>query len=141
MEAWYRDRLKRKHERYRDYTPGVRERSGHGVCEEPKAGVSAVRDKRRGKGERVAGRAVEEGSDSHNVRRDLSRDGPRLVIVIASLLITVSHLGYSWGQTRQGASRNRINGLLESTVLRPACHVGLSPLGHFSSPSSSTSGK
>ena len=45
------------------------------------------------KGERVAGRAVEEGSDSHNVRRDLSRDGPRLVIVTASLLIIVSHLG------------------------------------------------
>jgi hypothetical protein len=100
MEPWYRDRLKRKHARYRDYTPGVRERSGHGVCKEPKAGVSAVRDKRRGNG--LRGRAVEEGSDSHNVRRNLSRDGSRLVIVTMSLLIIVSHLGYSWGQTRQG---------------------------------------
>lgn len=92
------------------------------------------------KGEQVAGRAVDEGSDSHNVGRNLSRDSPRLVIVIASLLIFVSHLGCSWGQTRQAASRNRTNGLLESTSLRPACHVGLSPLGHFSSPCSSTSG-
>ena len=91
MEACHRDRLKRKHARYRDYTPGVRERSGHGVYEEPKAGVSAVRDKRRGNGLQVG--RVEEGSDSHNVGRNLSRDSPRLVIVIASLLIFVSHLG------------------------------------------------
>ena len=53
------------------------------------------RSSEREKRERVAGRAIEDGSDSHNIRCNLSQDNSRSVIATISLSVLVPHLGYS----------------------------------------------